>query len=163
GPGAVEAGRWGRKGGREGKKAVGLVRRADTAGARTVMQRADTLLAQAARADPAWVEPVVVRGQIAFRWARELQTNPREAAPWIAVGIGHARRALALAPRHPEALELLGSLRYLAYLLRLAPNEAVAATDMRAAQDDLPAAVQQKPLASAYYMLSHLYYRTEDV
>jgi len=160
---SVEAWTLVQQGEREGKKAVGLVRRADTAGARTVMQRADTLLAQAARADPAWVEPVVVRGQIAFRWARELQTNPREAAPWIAVGIGHARRALALAPRHPEALELLGSLRYLAYLLRLAPNEAVAATELRAAKDDLQAAVELKPLASAYYMLSHLYYRTEDV
>jgi len=109
------------------------------------------------------VEPLVVRGQIALRWARELQAEPREAAPWIAAGIGHARRALALAPRRAEALELLGSLRYLAYLLRLAPTEAVAATELRAAKDDLQTAVELKPLASAYYMLSHLYYRTEDV
>src|SRR5437660_1204098 len=151
------------QGERESKKALGLVQRADTSGARAAIQRADTMLAQAERADRAWVEPVVVRGQIAFRWARELQTNPREAAPWIAVGIGHARRALALAPRHPEALELLGSLRYLAYLLRLSPTETVAATELRAAKDDLQAAVDLKPLASAYYMLSHLYYRTEDV
>src|SRR2546430_2712926 len=104
-----------------------------------------------------------LRGQIAFRWARALQTEPREAAPWITAGIGHARRALAVAPRHPEALELLGSLRYLAYLLRLTPTEAVAATELRAAKDDLQTAVELKPLASAYYMLSHLYYRTEDV
>jgi TolB-like protein len=151
------------QGERESKKAVALVEGADTSGARAAIRRADTLLAQAERADRAWVEPVVVRGQIAFRWARALQTQPHEAAPWIAAGIGHARRALALAPRHPEALELLGSVRYLAYLLRLAPNDAVAATELRAAKDDLQAAVDLKPLASAYYMLSHLYYRTEDV
>jgi serine/threonine-protein kinase len=160
---SVEAWTLVQQGERESREAVRLVGRGDAPGALKAIQRADTLLAQAARADPAWVEPLVVRGQIAFRWARELQAEPREAAPWITAGIGHARRALALAPRRAEALELLGSLRYLAYLLRLAPTDAVAATELRAAKDDLQAAVELKPLASAYYMLSHLYYRTEDV
>ena len=160
---SVEAWALVQQGERETKEAVSRVERGDSAGAVRAIRRADTLLAQAERADRAWVEPVVVRGQIAFRWARALQTEPREAAPWITAGIGHARRALAVAPRHPEALELLGSLRYLAYLLRLTPTEAVAATELRAAKDDLQTAVELKPLASAYYMLSHLYYRTEDV
>jgi len=163
GTGSVEAWSLVQQGGHESKKGIDLARRGDGPGALRAIQRADTLLAQAARADPSWVEPLVVRGQIAFRWARELQGEPREAEPWIAAGIGHVRRALTLAPKRPEALELLGSLRYLAYLLKLAPTDAVAATELRAAKDDLQTAVELKPLASAYYMLSHLYYRTEDV
>jgi len=163
GTGSVEAWTLVQQGERESKEAVALIERGNAPAALRAIQRADTLLAQAERADRAWVEPLVVRGQIAFRWARERQTEPRVAAPWIAAGIGHARRALALAPKRAEALELLGSLRYLAYLLRLAPNDAVRASELGAAKDDLQAAVELKPLASAYYMLSHLYYRTEDV
>src|SRR2546429_1994462 len=163
GTGSVEAWALVQQGERESKEAVSRVERGDSVGAVRAIRRADTLLAQAERADRAWVEPVVVRGQIAFRWARALLTEPREAAPWITAGNGGPPARPGGAPRHPEALELLGSLRYLAYLLRLSPTETVAATELRAAKDDLQAAVDLKPLASAYYMLSHLYYRTEDV
>src|SRR5437899_578206 len=51
--------------------------------------RADSLLALAEAADPAWVEPIVQRGWIAHRRAR-LTSDRKRAAPWRDLALGHA-------------------------------------------------------------------------
>jgi serine/threonine-protein kinase len=136
----------------------------DVRGAFATFRRADTLLEQAERADPDWVEPIVLRGQIAYRWSRIVQGEPPEAAQWIATALGHAERALKLESGNAEGLELRGTLRYYHYLLGLARTEAAGAAELRSARQDLEAAVREKPgLASAYSTLSHLYFRTEDL
>ena len=136
--------------------------RADTAFA--AFRAADSLAALAEAADGKWVDPVVFRGQVALRRARLLADNPRAAVPWIQTGLGHAERALRLAPGDGSALELRGTLRYYQWLLRVTPDPAAAQTLLQNARQDLEAAVEADPsLASAYSTLSHLDYQIEDV
>ncbi|HYT82968.1 MAG TPA: hypothetical protein VEK86_05930, partial [Gemmatimonadales bacterium] len=122
--------------------------------------RADSVLAQAERLDPAWTDPIVRRGWIAYRRARLLQRQPAEATRWIETGGGHAERGLALAEGDPRALELRGTLRYYRWLLHREPDPARAAALLGGARADLEQAVARDPtLASAYSTLSHLYYQ----
>jgi eukaryotic-like serine/threonine-protein kinase len=134
----------------------------DVEGAFATLDRADTLLAQAQRADPMWAGPVLLQGQLAQRRARALQVHPAAMVPWIAAGVRDARRALELAPSDAAALELLGTVRFYAYFFHLGPP-AQADAELRAARDDLQAAVQIRPLASAYATLSALEYHRGDL
>jgi TolB-like protein len=144
------------------KEAEQRLRSDDAEGAFAVLDRADTLLAQAQRADPQWAGPVLLPGQLAQRRARALQLHPATMAPWIAAGLQDARRALALAPGDAAALELLGTLRFYADFFHLGPPGRADA-ELRAARDDLQAAVQIEPLASAYATLSALEYQRGDL
>jgi len=144
------------------KDAERLLQRDHAESAFAVLQRADTLLAAAERADARWVAPVLLRGRLAQRRARALQAHSQASDPWIMLGLQHARRALELAPSDPEALELLGTLRFFRYFLHLVPHD-LADAELRAAQDDLQTAVQIKPLATAYATLSALQYQRGDI
>src|SRR5690349_14807401 len=136
--------------------------RADAASA--AFHQADSLAGLAEAADDKWVDPIVFRGQIALRRARLLQEQPREALGWIRTGLGHAERALRLAPTDGSALELRGTLRYYQWILHFTPDPAAAQALLQGARQDLEGAVQADPsLASAYSTLSHLYYQVEDV
>ncbi|HEV2735281.1 MAG TPA: hypothetical protein VGV85_10620, partial [Longimicrobiaceae bacterium] len=75
--------------------------------ARRMLDISDTLLAQAGRLDPAWVEPSVRRGWLAIDRV-ELTDVPGRRA-WTALAREHAERALALEPGHAPALELRGT------------------------------------------------------
>jgi TolB-like protein len=119
--------------------------------------QADSLLALAEAADARWVDPIVVRGRIAYRQSRLSATIPAR-LDRIAAGLGHAERALALAPGDAAALELRGTLRYFKYTLGVTTEPAAAAALLRSAQEDLEAAVKANPsLAGAHNTLSHLY------
>src|SRR3989441_549200 len=144
------------------KDAQRLVQHDDAEGAFAVLQRADTLLAAAERADSRWVAPVLLEGRMAQRRARALKAHPQAAGPWITLGLQHARRALDLAPSDPEALELLGTLRFYRFFMHLVSRD-LADAELRAAQDDLQTAVQIKPLATAYATLSALQYQRGDI
>src|SRR5690349_6035579 len=136
--------------------------RADAAFA--AFDQADSLAGLAEAADDKWVDPIVFRGQIALRRARLLEEQPREALGWIRTGLGHAERALRLAPTDGSALELRGTLRYYQWILHFTPDPAAAQALLQGARQDLEGAVQADPsLASAYSTLSHLYYQVEDV
>src|SRR5439155_18843256 len=54
--------------------------------------RADSMLADAERADPRWIDPIILRGQLLDRRARLTRSLPA-----LEQGIGHANRAIALA------------------------------------------------------------------
>jgi len=135
----------------------------DVDGAFSGFARGDSLLSLAEAADPSWAEPVTQRGWLAYRRAR-LAGNRKALGHWVDVALGHAERALRLAPNDARALELRGTVRYLSWLQELAPDPGDLPKLLAAARQDLEAATQADPsLASAYSTLSHLYYQTEDV
>ena len=126
--------------------------------------RADSLLAAAERADPQWVEPIVLRGQLALSRARYLQRQPPASARWIDVGTDHANRALRREPNQAAGLQLRGSLRYARWRLNVDADPTRRAALLDSAQADLEAAVRLDPqLASAQATLSHLLYARKDV
>ena len=125
--------------------------------------QADSLAGLAEAADDKWVDPIVFRGTLAYRRGR-LAEDPTEALGWIKTGLGHAERALRMAPSDGRALELRGTLHYFQWTLRVTPDPAAAQALLQSARQDLESAVQADPsLASAYSTLSHLYYQVEDV
>ena len=119
---------------------------------------ADSLLAAAETGHPDWVDPTVLRGQIAYRRSR-LVSNVDSALAAIATAVGHADRALASDPNYAPARELRGTAQYWHYVLGVTPDPKQADALLTAAQTDLEAAVHADPaLASAHATLSHLYY-----
>ena len=152
------------QGERARKDAEARLTRDDVDGAFSGFARADSLLGLAEVADPVWVEPITERGWLAYRRARLAGNNRKALVHWVDVALGHAERALKLAPNDARALELRGTVRYLSWLQELAPDPAELPKLLTAAKQDLDAATQTDPsLASAYSTLSHLYYQTEDV
>ncbi|HEX4627466.1 MAG TPA: serine/threonine-protein kinase [Gemmatimonadales bacterium] len=145
------------------KDAVAALGRNDAGATLAALHQADSLAALAEEADAQWFEPIVFRGQIAYRRARLAET-PREAVGWVQVGLDHAERALRRAPTDASALELRGTLRYFRWTLHVTPDPAAAQALLESARQDLEAAVQQDPSrAAAYSTLSHLYYQVDDV
>jgi len=135
----------------------------DVDGAFAAFARADSLLARAEGRDPQWPEPPTQRGWIAYRRAR-LAGDRKALAHWVELALGHARRALELAPDDPRALELRGTVRYLSWLQELVPDPADLPKVLAGARQDLETATHDDPsLAGAYSTLSHLYYQIEDV
>jgi serine/threonine-protein kinase len=121
---------------------------------------ADTLLVQAAAGDDRWLDPVLLRGQIAYRRARLWgDLDARLSAVTEAVAL--ADRVLAVEPANPMALELRGTTRYFRWLLGVEADPTAADALLRGAREDLERAVQLDPsLAGAHSTLSHLYYQT---
>jgi DNA-binding SARP family transcriptional activator/TolB-like protein len=125
----------------------------DQGSAARLLARADTFLAGAHAADPAWARPVVLRGVVALSRA-DLVPAPARAALHEAAA-GYARRALALAPDDAAALALRGRVSW-----RLAMDAAGTPPDttrVAAAERDLRAAVEaDSSMASAWAALSQL-------
>ena len=125
-------------------------------------EHADSLLAGAESLDARWPEPIILRGTIAYRRSR-LEEDRGRASQWIAQGLGHAERAIAIDARNADALELRGSLRYWKWLLSLEPDPTQAAALLRGAESDLRQAVAISPAnASAWNTLSHLQLQKPD-
>jgi serine/threonine-protein kinase len=124
---------------------------------------ADSLLEQAEQADRAWIQPVVLRARLAYLRARP-ERVPREVEKWIAIGLGHAERALRLEPQNPDALETRGTLRFLRYSRELEPDPAAAEQLLASAQGDLETATRLNPQqVGAWNTLSYLYYQRRDL
>jgi serine/threonine-protein kinase len=122
---------------------------------------ADSLAERVEVADRRWVAPVVLRGTLAYRRSRLAVDDPVAAERWIAIGLGHAGRALALDGRNPDALELRGTLRYWRWLLGLERDDTRAQALLMEAKADLEQAVAIRPAqAGAWATLSHLYNQT---
>ncbi|NNM32712.1 MAG: hypothetical protein HKO53_06580 [Gemmatimonadetes bacterium] len=120
-------------------------------------RRADTLLAQSEATDGTWIAPVVERGWIAYRQSRLGGFDRAGYAHWIEEGLGHADRALALAPADADALELKGTLIYWRYLLNLAGTREEADAAFHSAEELFRASINANPeQASALTSLSHL-------
>src|SRR3989441_208000 len=151
------------QGERARKDAEARLQADDMDGAFAGFQHADSLLARAEAADAQWVEPMLQRGWIAHRRAR-LTRDRKGAAQLLGAALGHAERALRMAPNDPRALELRGTVRYTTWLVEVSPDSAAQATLLAGARKDLETATQADPsLAGAFSTLSHLYYQTEVV
>jgi TolB-like protein len=145
------------------KDAESLLGRDDLAGADAAFQRADSVSALAEVADRQWVDPIVLRAQIAYQRAR-FARDRRDVTRWLGVATSHAERALARSPSDAAGLELRGTVRLYAFLHQLASDPAQASQLLEGARKDLEAAVAIDPTrASTYNALSYLYYQTEDV
>jgi serine/threonine-protein kinase len=131
----------------------------DTAGQRRSFQAADSLLAQAEGLDPQWADPIVLRARVAYLRSRHSFDDLIAAGRWIAAGLAHVNRGLALGANNADALELRGNLQYWKYLLRL-EQDATAANALRdRARADLEQATRLNPAqAGAWASLSHLFY-----
>jgi tetratricopeptide (TPR) repeat protein len=114
------------------------------------LRHADSLLARAERADPAWVRPTVLRGWVALRRAAaERAAGGRDSA------LAFATRALRREPGNPLALELRGNVLFAHALATV--DSAGQGRRVEEAERDLRAAVAADPgLASAWYRLSIL-------
>ena len=122
---------------------------------------ADSLLAAAEHADARWPEPMRLRGLVAYRRSRLYVNDPTAAGRWIQTGLGHVNRALQVAPRDPDALELRGNLRYWRWLLGLEADPVRSKALLDSAKADLETATTINPAqAGAWSTLSHLYYQT---
>ncbi len=143
------------------KDAEELVGEGDLEGAFANFDRADSILALAETLDRAWSEPAVLRGELAYRKGRLDVANFES---WAEVAMGHAERALALAPNNAKALELKGTVEYATWLFVRPEDLAEADALLDQAKSDLEEATRIEPsLASAYSTLSHLYYQTDDI
>ncbi len=135
----------------------------DAAAAAGLYARADTLLERAEKADPGWVQPIVLRARLAYQRARP-ERVPREVERWINVGLAHADRALVLEPQNPDALEIRGTLRVFRYTRELEPDPAAAERLLALAQADLETATRLNPQqVGAWSTLSLLYYQRREL
>ena len=135
-----------------------LVASGDLEAASRSLSAGDSLLALAEAADPAWSEPTVRRGWLAYRQSRLGGMDRLHYETWIARGLEHATRALAADPRSPRALELRATLQYWRYLLNLAGTPAEADELFHDAEKGFRAAISAAggSMASAQTSLSHL-------
>jgi tetratricopeptide (TPR) repeat protein len=116
-----------------------------------LLDRADSLLDAAGRADPAWTRPTVRRGWV----ARQRAPLVRETHAARRAALAYAGRALARRPGDPLALELRGTVLFEQALDAVGDTGQTAR--VAAAERDLRAAVAAEPtLASAWYRLSHV-------
>jgi serine/threonine-protein kinase len=146
------------------KRADSLAAAGDTAGLSREFRAADSLAATVERLDPKWIDPIILRGSVAYRRSRLAVDDPQQAGKWIDLGMGHVQRALAIDVNNPDALELRGNLQYWRWLLNLEPDANKAKALLKAAQQDLETAVRIHPAqAGAWATLSHLYYQTGSI
>ena len=96
----------------------------------------DSLFARAAALDPEWPDPLVLRGWVAAERMEFSEIKVSDSLNvWYREGMALADRALAVRPRHPQALELRGTIRY-RYWLATGAGDA----DLATAEQDLRAA-----------------------
>ncbi len=145
------------------RKEADGVARSDPARAVAALVEADSLLAMASAEDARWLDPVVLRGEIAYQRSR-LPGSAAERAALLEQGMQFAARALELEPSAAEAAALRGTLRYGQYRLGQTPDPSARAQLLASAKRDLEAAVRSDPtLAGAYAQLSFLNYDAKDV
>jgi DNA-binding SARP family transcriptional activator/tetratricopeptide (TPR) repeat protein/TolB-like protein len=125
-------------------------------------QSADSLFAQAQAAAPAWPEPSIQRGELAYRRMWLLlpppAADPDGAARALRAGVGHLTAALGIAPDDPAALETRGLLNYWLWRLRAGGSEAADDALLAGAEADLTRATQiDAGRGRAWSVLSALY------
>ncbi len=135
------------------------------AGAAALYAAADSLLGQAEAGDAKWVDPIIVRGEIALEYAR-LEKDPAVRDRLIGNAKAAAGRALALDPNLAAALALRGTISFGEWRIGRTADPLVRSQLLANARKDLEAATARDPnLASAFAELTFVYYadKTEPV
>ncbi|HVT40627.1 MAG TPA: hypothetical protein VHE78_16410, partial [Gemmatimonadaceae bacterium] len=131
--------------------------------AAALLAQADSLLQQSRQEDNKWIDPVVLQGELAYQRGR-LETNGAERGKWYDAAMKLAAGALDMDPYSARALALRGTALYAQWKLRLTTDPVARATQLEQAKTDLENAVTKDPsLATAYAVLSNLYYDKKDV
>lgn len=120
---------------------------------------ADSLYAEAERADPRWALPLVQRGLLSDLLAQySSRTDPGQAEGWLNAGVQYVDRALQLDPRIPEAHLVRGKLSLLRWRYGLAADPRELELAFEQALTDLEEARSLDPTqAEAWSILSLLY------
>jgi len=133
-----------------------LTAASDTTGATARLHVADSLLALSESRDKRWIQPVILRGNVAFRQAR-IASNPADMAKWVDEGMKSADLAMALDSMNAGALELRGTLRYWRWLNDLIPDPKESAKTLALAEGDLQKSTRiDSHVASAWSVYSSL-------
>ena len=144
------------------KDAEGFSSAGDTASARRSLHNADSLLMLSEARDRAWIQPVVMRGTVAFRQSR-ISSTPTEMKTWTDEAMKSAEAAVTRDSSNAAALELRGTLYYWRWLNDLIPDAKESAASLKLAESDLRRAVAlDKHRASAWSVLSSLAANTEN-
>jgi hypothetical protein len=121
---------------------------------------ADAALLAAQEAAPEWVEPLVLRAQVAYGPWRFLGGEERLQALDRAVEL--ANEALSIEPDHAAALEQRGTARYARWLLEV-DDEQEHEQLLASARADLERALRlESDRASVNSTLSHLYHQVDE-
>ena len=136
--------------------AEGFTSSGDTASATARLRAADSLLWLSESRDARWIQPVIMRGNVAFRQAR-IASNPTDMARSVDDGMKSADAAMTLDGTNAAALELRGTLRYWRWLNDLIPDPKESAATLRLAEADLQKSTTiDSHVATAWSVLSSL-------
>lgn len=128
------------------------------------LERADSLVARAAEADTAWIEPALLQARIDYRFGRLHDAEPLEAERYHQDALAHLSRAMRLDSRSAEAYALRGRIDYVRWLLGVEVDPAAAEALLASAEEDLRRATTlDANHASAWSLLAHLAYQRDDI
>ena len=144
--------------GEERKTFDSLVAAGNVDAGKPALERADSLLAQAAKLDPKWTLPIVERGWLTWEQRRLVGLDKGPAREWTDRGLQFAEQVLRMRP-DSEAIHLRGTMRYIRYVINVDIGSLSGERLADAAAADLRAggASRSNPRrASALALLSHL-------
>ena len=147
------------------RSADSLASSGSAAAAVRLLGPADSLLAEAERADAKWPRVPATRAQLDYARALVLARTPgTPVQPAIDSGLASADRALRIDPNNADALEARGELQYLRYTTHLITDRAEKDRTLAEAEASLRKSVEVNPnQATAYVALSQLDYAKPDV
>jgi serine/threonine-protein kinase len=125
---------------------------------------ADSLYAEAERADPDWAVPLVQRGLLSDLLAQvAIGNDPGQALSWLNAGIQYVDRALGSDPRNADAYLVRGKLAYMKWRMGLLADLRESDQVFQQALADLGEARELDPtLAEAWSILSLLHSEEAD-
>jgi eukaryotic-like serine/threonine-protein kinase len=150
--------------GEERKAFDSLIAAGNVEAGNALLQRADSLLAQAAKLDPKWTLPIVERGWLTWEQRRVVGLDKGPAREWTDRGLQFAEQVLRLRP-DSEAIHLRGTMRYIRHVINVDIGSLGGVRLLDAAEADLRAggASRSNPRrASALALLSHLLLRRSE-
>ena len=146
------------------KDADSLVMAGAAEPALVALAEADSMLARAAAVDRGWAEPRTLRAAVALARAQALRADPARVAPVVNSGLAYADSALAIDPRNADAYEFKGKLLYFRITQHLIGDPAESERTLTLAESTLTRAVTiNKTQAGAWDALSALHYRKPDL
>jgi eukaryotic-like serine/threonine-protein kinase len=124
--------------------------------------QSDSFLGQAILADSRWVDPVLLRGEVALQRARAVPSAQQ--LQWIQAADSLADHVLLVESDNARASALKGNSRFAEWRLNLSPDQVARDQLLKDAEANLRRAVRADPsLASAYYTLSLIEFEKKDV